>query len=84
MLLALEELKSNAKVVGTRQVKKALKKGIVKKVYIAIDAEPHIIEPIKQLCQQNQVEIEMVDKMETLGNICGIEVGSAMVALLSD
>jgi len=82
--MALEELKSGARVIGTRQVKKALNKGIVKKVYIASDAEPHIIEPIKQLCQQNQVEIEVVDKMETLGDICGIEVGSATAALLNE
>ncbi|MBC7075267.1 MAG: ribosomal L7Ae/L30e/S12e/Gadd45 family protein [Syntrophomonadaceae bacterium] len=82
--MALEELKSGARVIGTRQVKKALNKGIVKKVYIASDAEPHIIEPIKQLCQQNQVEIEVVDKMVTLGDICGIEVGSATAALLNE
>ncbi len=82
--MPLEELKNNKKIIGTKQVKKALTRGVVKKVYIASDAEPHIIEPTKKLCQQQQVEIEMVDNMENLGKACGIDVGSATVALLDD
>ncbi|MDD3022605.1 MAG: hypothetical protein PHE26_01745 [Syntrophomonadaceae bacterium] len=46
--MPLEEVKNNtARVIGSKQVKKALAKGGVKKVYIASDAEHHIIEPIK-------------------------------------
>lgn len=81
-MLPLDELRNSNKVIGSKQVKKAVSKGMVKKVYLAGDAEPHIIEPLKQLCQQNQVEVVLVDRMEVLGNACGIEVGSAAVALL--
>lgn len=80
--MVLAEIKNSPKVIGTKQVKKAINKGIAKKVFIALDAEPHIIEPIKELCQQNQVEVFPVENMETLGNACGIEVGSATVALI--
>jgi len=81
--LPLEEVKNNtARVIGSKQVKKALAKGGVKKVYIASDAEHHIIEPIKKLCLQYQVEFEMVESMDVLGRSCGIDVGSATVALL--
>lgn len=77
------DLKTAPKVIGTKQVKKAIGRGIVSKVYIASDAEPHVVEPIKQLCQQHQVEFEMVSSMKILGEACGIDVGSATVALLS-
>jgi large subunit ribosomal protein L7A len=82
MSLPLDELKDGNKVIGSKQVKKAVSQGIVRKVFIAKNAEPHIIEPLKQLCSQNQVEIILVDSMHSLGEACGIEVGSAAVALL--
>lgn len=81
--MPLDELKNSNKVVGTKQVKKAIGKGLVKRVYIAGDAEPHIIEPLKLLCSQAQVDVIMVEKMKILGELCGIEVGSAAVALLN-
>lgn len=81
--MPLEEVKnSDAKVIGSKQVKKALAKGGVRKVYIAADAEHHIIEPLKKLCLQYQVEFEMAESMEALGRSCGIDIGSATVALL--
>jgi large subunit ribosomal protein L7A len=84
IVLVLAEIKNSPKVIGTKQVKKAINKGIAKKVFIAEDAEPHIIEPIKELCRQNQVEVSMVGNMDLLGNACGIEVGSATVALINN
>ena len=80
----LSDLKNNRKVVGSKQVRKAVTNGKAKKVYLAADAEPHIIGPLSELCRQHNVEIEEVQEMETLGNACGIEVGSAAVALLID
>jgi large subunit ribosomal protein L7A len=82
-LLTLLEIKNSPKVIGSKQVKKAISKSSVKKVFIALDAEPHIIEPIKELCRQNQIEIQTVETMEMLGKACGIEVGSATVALIN-
>lgn len=80
--MPLDELKSSNKVIGSKQVKKAVSQGMVKKVFIAGDAEPHISEPLIKLCQQSQVEIITVETMQALGEACGIEVGSAAVALL--
>ncbi|MGS0765764.1 ribosomal L7Ae/L30e/S12e/Gadd45 family protein [Syntrophomonas curvata] len=81
--MSLQEIKNSPKVIGSKQVKKAISKGVAQKVFIALDAEPHIIEPIKELCRKNQVEMQMVENMEVLGNVCGIEVGSATVALIN-
>lgn len=82
--MPLTEIKDSPKLIGTKQVKKALGKGLVKKVFLASDAEPHIIQPIEQLCQQTGVEVVMVDSMKALGHACGIEVGSAAIAILFD
>ena len=82
--MALDELKNAAKVIGTKQVIKQLTNGEVRKIYIAGDAEPHVIEPIKELCRQKHIEIEIAESMQILGRAVGIEVGSATVALLND
>lgn len=82
--MPLDDLKQIPRVIGAKQVKKAIARGIVNKVYIAGDAEPHVVEPIKQLCHQHQVDFEMVNSMKTLGEACGIDVGSATVALLDN
>ncbi|SHH17114.1 LSU ribosomal protein L7AE [Thermosyntropha lipolytica DSM 11003] len=82
--MPLAELKNAPKVIGTKQVKKAIAKGNARKVYIACDAEPHITEPIKAACLEKNIEIEMVESMEILGHTCGIDVGSAAVAIINE
>ncbi len=82
--MSIDQLKSSKKVIGTKQVKKAILNGTADKVYLADDAEPHIIGPLKELCHQHDVAVEFVRTMEALGVACGIEVGSAAVALLND
>ncbi len=81
--MPIREIQDHQKVIGTKQVKKAVSKGQVEKVYLARDAEPHITEPIKELCRQHNVAVIMVDTMDALGKACGIEVGSAAVALVN-
>ena len=82
--MPLTDLKKLPKVIGTKQVKKAIIKGQVQKVYVAGDAESYIVQPIKDLCRQHQIEAEIVEDMASLGEACGIEVGSAAVAILHD
>ncbi len=82
--MLLEEIENSKKVVGSKQVKKAVAKGAAKRVYLAKDAEPHIVKPIIEVCEQCGVDVEMIETMFELGRACGIEVGSAAVALLKD
>jgi len=77
-----EELQGREMVIGSKQVKKALSQGKVWKVYLAADAEPHVLVPLKELCYEQQVEVEEVKSMILLGQACGIEVGAATAALL--
>lgn len=83
-ILSLMELKTPHKVIGSKQVKKAIMQGGAKKVYLANDAEPHITGPLWALCREHHVAVESDLDMQTLGNACGIDVGSAAVAILID
>ncbi len=81
--MILDELKGQTKVIGTKQVKKAITKGEAVSIFLANDAEPHIIEPIKELCREHNINYIIVDTMEQLGKACGIDVGAATVALIN-
>ncbi len=82
--MSLSEIKDNRFVVGSKQVKKNIAKGLVARVYIAADAEPRVIQPIQTLCSQNNIPVEIVEQMQMLGKACGIEVGAATVAIMKD
>lgn len=53
--MSWDDLKRAKKVVGTKQVAKAVEKGIVRKVYIAKDADQHITAPLLRLCEERGV-----------------------------
>jgi len=72
------------KSVGTKQTFKALEKGLAKKVFIASDAEQHVVKPLVQQCHAKGVPVVTVDSMKDLGKACGIEVGCASAALIEE
>ena len=72
-----ERLTSNRKVIGTKQLRKALKAGRVQTAYVAADAEPLV-----EQCRDAGVELVEIATMKELGRLCGIHVGAACAALL--
>ena len=80
----LEELKTAKRVVGIKQLTKALKEGRAAKVFIAADAESRVTRPVEQLCQSLKVAVETAPSMEELGRACAIEVGAAAAAILKE
>ncbi|HEY8363187.1 MAG TPA: ribosomal L7Ae/L30e/S12e/Gadd45 family protein [Tissierellaceae bacterium] len=78
----LSKLKAGKKVVGTKQVKRALNSKDVEVVFVAKDAESRITDEIIKLCNEKQVQIVYVETMKELGNACGIDVNAATAALL--
>ncbi len=78
------DLKVAKKVVGIKQTTKALEKGLAKAVFVAADAEKRVLKPVIDLCTQKSVPLETVESMQELGRLCGIQVGAAAIALLSD
>ena len=80
--MTLEALKHANRVIGIKQVTKAVRKGLVQEVYIADDAEEGCVAPLIDLCREQAVVLAHVDSMKELGGACGIEVGAAAAASL--
>lgn len=78
----LDELKTAPKVIGAKQVGRALRSGLARRVYLADNADPRVTEPIEVLCGQVNVPVERVSTMSQLGSACGIAVGSAVAAIV--
>ena len=77
-----ENLKQNNKIVGAKQVKRALKESKVSKVYIARDAEERVTSEIVHQCDKMHIPIIDVESMSKLGDACGIDINAAVAALL--
>ena len=69
-------------VVGAKQLRKALQKGVARCVYLAQNADPAITEPLEALCRNGGVSVMYVATMADLGRVCGIEVGAAAAAVV--
>ena len=80
----LEDLRSHRFVVGTKQLRKWLARGGVRRVYLAEDADPAITVPVEELCLRSGTECVWVKRMLDLGRACGIEVGAAAAALIAE
>ena len=78
----LPDLSRLSLVVGAKQLRKAVRAGTVRCVYLAENADPALTQPLAELCADNQIQITWVSTMETLGSACGIEVGAAAAAVL--
>ena len=78
----LSKLKSTNKIVGAKQVKRALSSYDIEAVFIAKDAESKVTDEIKHLCIDKQIQVIYVDNMKKLGDACGIDVNAATAALL--
>ena len=79
---AIPDLAKERIAVGTKQLKKALRDGRVRSVFLALNADPAVTDPLEQLCRNSHIHITWVATMAELGRACGIEVGAAAAAVL--
>ena len=78
----LQELKNCPRVVGVKQLRKAIGKDEISRVFLADDADPAVTEPIEALAGAHGIPVTRVDAMKELGQACGIAVGAAAAGLL--
>ena len=78
----LEELKTAKKVVGIKQLRRALTDHLARTVFLACDADPALTEPIEAICRDEGVELVKIKTMRELGQACGISVGASAAAIL--
>ncbi len=81
MLSKLKE--TSSRVVGINEVFRAISGEYVKQVFIARDADRHLVVPLYRLCVEKNIPVVEVDSMRELGLACGIRVNAAAAALVS-
>ncbi len=80
----IPELNGSSKVVGAKQVKRALRDGRAVRLYMAMDADPRLLQPLVQEAVNRQVPISQVPTMKELGASCGIAAGAAVAVLTKE
>jgi len=80
--MTLEALKTAKRVIGIKQVAKAVKREAATEVFIADDADAKVVEPLETLCAEQNVPVSRVSSMKELGTACNIEVGAAAAAAI--
>ena len=84
VLRRMEMLKAagSRKVVGTKQVLRALKNGTVAKVYVCSDADTFIYQQVVRSAEEAGIPCVRAASMKELGMICGVDVPTAAAGLL--
>ncbi len=79
----LRELMNCPRIVGVKQLRKAIDRDEIRLVFLADDADPAVTEPIEALTQSRGVPVSRVASMKELGQACGIAVGASAAGLLT-
>lgn len=80
----LEDLRHHRKTVGLKQTVKAVEANRVLAVYVARDADERLVAGILETCRDKYIQVYKAESMKQLGKACGIDVGTAVAAVLSD
>ena len=80
----IQELFGPNKVVGAKQAKRALRDGRAVRLFMAMDADPRLLQPLVQEAVNRQVPVSQVSTMKELGAACGIAVGAAVAVLTKE
>lgn len=75
-------LDTQACVIGTRQVMRALEQRTLARAMLAQDADKALQDKLTAALEQAGVPFEWTDSMKELGKQCGINVGAAVVGIL--
>ena len=69
------------RVVGTKQVLRALKAGRISLVYVGTDADTFIYQQVVRAAEDAGVPCVRVGSMKELGMLCGVAVPTAAAGL---
>ena len=70
------------RVVGTKQVLRAVRDGRAARVFLCKDADEFLYRQIEAACTEHHVPVTQMDSMEKLGKLCLVGVKTAAAALL--
>lgn len=79
----METLKQSAnRVVGTKQVLRALKAGTLARVYVANDSDTFLFQRVARAAEEAGVPAVRVNTMKELGEACKVAVDTAAAGIL--
>lgn len=70
------------KRIGIKQSVKAITSGQAMTLFVAKDAEQHVVRSILKLAEERNVLVVYVEDMLTLGRACNIDVGAATAVIV--
>lgn len=73
------ETDQTKRVTGLRQVTRAMEQGVLLRAVIAQDADAPLKETLIAKLQQADIPYEFAASMKELGQMCGINVGAAVM-----
>lgn len=80
----LEDLRQRRKTVGLKQTMKAVEANRAQVVYLAEDADEHLVAAVLAACHNKNIPVHSAESMKLLGKACGIDVGTAVAAVTID
>ena len=78
----MERIRTSQHVVGRKQSRKAIESGKAELVFVARDADSHVVFPLERLCEKNGVKVEYVNNMKELAKACHVEVPTAVATII--
>ncbi|HNX63051.1 MAG TPA: ribosomal L7Ae/L30e/S12e/Gadd45 family protein [Candidatus Limiplasma sp.] len=80
----MEELlrQPDQRVVGTKQVLRAVRDGRASRVFLCKDADEFIYRQVESACEEHHIPVTVTESMEKLGKLCLVGVKTAAAALL--
>ena len=79
----METLRQSAnRVVGTKQVLRALKAGTLARVYVANDSDTFLFQRVARAAEEAGVPAVRVNTMKELGEACKVAVDTAAAGIL--
>ena len=79
--MPLNELAVPERVVGEREVRRAMDKRILRKVFVATDSDEKVIKPVLEAANGLGVEVEEIDSKLRLGRACAIDRPASVAGL---
>ena len=80
--MPLNELAVAERIVGEKEVRRALSKGLLRKVFVALDTEEGRRRALMTDAEAARVEVEQVESRLILGRACAIDRSAAAAGLL--
>ncbi|MBR1672875.1 MAG: ribosomal L7Ae/L30e/S12e/Gadd45 family protein [Fretibacterium sp.] len=80
--MPLNELAVPARVTGEKEVLRALERGTLRKLFVAMDSDPARLAPLLRKAEAAGVEVERTDSRVVLGRACAIDRSAMAAGLL--